>query len=162
MIRRLPREPENLLPVGVLLCSLILMLLCVGFDKGKRPPQRTLTLGQPFTVTLEEDHSTQYRWKPVYDKNFLRLREVHFAGNASSKKGSRKARKQEIGQKAFTFVPIRTGSTRVTFNYRHPDESSPADRREVILKIVQARQAPTRRVPGRPPGRSRPPIFFGE
>jgi hypothetical protein len=59
-------------------------------------------------------------------------------------------------------VPIRTGSTRVTFNYRHPDESSPADKREVVFKIVQARQAPTRRAPGRPAGRSRTPIFFGE
>jgi predicted secreted protein len=136
------------------------MPLCAGFDSGERPVRKTLILGQPLYLSVEEDRSTEFRWKPVFNKRFLRLKQDRFTPDKSLKKGSRSARNRKIGRRVFVFVPIRTGNTRVALNYRHPDEESPADTRKVELKIVPQTRAPAQGTQRRRRGGSGRPMLF--
>ncbi len=77
----------------------------------------TISKGQNFTLQLQSNPSTGYRWEPIYDNSSLTLINRTFISNAST-------RSVPIvgagGTDVFTFQAMKQGTTIVIFNNISP------------------------------------------
>jgi predicted secreted protein len=70
-----------------------------------------------FTISLEANPTTGYRWEAKIDENILELKERSFEPYTPVAVGGG-------GKEKFTFIPIRTGETSITMRYKRPWEGA--------------------------------------
>ena len=87
------------------------------------------SLGETFSIELEGNPTTGYGWEPQLDDDRLRLVERHYQPAGSGIGGG--------GKEIFTFQPVKTGSAHVTFEYKRPWDTTPAERQDFRLRIEE-------------------------
>ncbi|MDM7911979.1 MAG: protease inhibitor I42 family protein [Methanotrichaceae archaeon] len=89
-------------------------------------------LNEPFTITLESNPTTGYKWYVDYDYYFLSLEGERFEKETSKTLGALGSG----GRSAFTFKPLKPGKTAVSLVYRRPWENIVADVRTYHVDIL--------------------------
>ncbi len=86
-------------------------------------------LNKDFTLSLESNPTTGYRWEATFDSTHLLLKRKDFEASDPRSIGTG-------GTEKFTFVPIKTGETEITMIYKRPWESKPAKESSYSLIII--------------------------
>lgn len=91
-------------------------------EPGPRPADIAATPGKDFSITLDANHTTGFRWelaKPL-DADVLTLVATTYEEDPSAALGSG-------GKEVWTFAPVAPGWTKVELVYRRPwEEMAPA------------------------------------
>ena len=117
----------------VIVISLALAVLCAGCAAPTTPSPSpsvasttsatalgasiTVTQGQNFTIQLQSNPSTGYRWQPTYDNSTVTLVNQAFASGISN---ATTAIVGAGGTDLFTFQGIKQGTSVITFNNVSP------------------------------------------
>ncbi|OPY49440.1 MAG: Chagasin family peptidase inhibitor I42 [Methanosaeta sp. PtaU1.Bin060] len=86
-------------------------------------------LKEPFTISLEANPTTGYRWYANYDSYLLSLENESYSKGPSEAIGAG-------GTAVFTFIPERPGKTTISMVYRRPWENIMADVRTFQVEIA--------------------------
>jgi len=117
--------------LSVLLVALVVlgMLLTTGCAPGgtkeyTSPSQPIeVKIGESFTITLESNPTTGYKWEASFDQNLLKLAKSEYKQDAS------KPGMVGVGGKEyFTFQGLKTGDAQVKMTYKRPWEQTPSDK----------------------------------
>ena len=77
---------------------------------------QTVTLLKEFTVTLEANPTTGFSWRVAsHDRNYLQLLRHRFEKPNPPRPGA-------PGRQCFDFLPLKSGTTTITFHYQRPYE----------------------------------------
>ncbi|MDD1748684.1 MAG: protease inhibitor I42 family protein [Methanothrix sp.] len=87
-------------------------------------------LNEPFTIELNSNPTTGYKWYADYDYHLLNLDEEKYEKEASERLGAG-------GISAFTFRPLESGKTAISLIYRRPWENIVAEVRTYQVDIEQ-------------------------
>jgi predicted secreted protein len=85
-------------------------------------------LNEPFTIELNSNPTTGYKWYADYDYHLLNLDEEKYEKEASERIGAG-------GRSIFTFKPLKPGKTAISLVYRRPWENIVADVRTYHVEI---------------------------
>jgi predicted secreted protein len=88
-------------------------------------------LNEPFTITLDSNPTTGYKWYADYDYYLLSLEDERFEKETSETLAALGAG----GRSVFTFKPLKPGKTTVSLVYRRPWENIVADARTYHIEI---------------------------
>jgi inhibitor of cysteine peptidase len=86
-------------------------------------------LNKEFTLSLDSNPTTGYRWEAEFDIALLTLKRSDFERSNSRSIGA-------SGIERFTFMPIKTGETEIIMNYKRPWENKSAESRSFRIIIV--------------------------
>jgi predicted secreted protein/nitrous oxidase accessory protein NosD len=86
-------------------------------------------LKEPFTISLEANPTTGYKWYANYDSYLLSLENESYENGPSEAIGAG-------GTTVFTFLPERPGKTTISMVYRRPWENIMADVRAFQVEIA--------------------------
>lgn len=85
-------------------------------------------LGKEFAISLKANPTTGYVWESKFDENFLKLKKEIFKPFSPEAVGTG-------GKEEFTFLPIKTGKTRVKMLYKRPWEKKAVDEKGFLIII---------------------------
>lgn len=85
-------------------------------EKEDRMDTIKATANQPFTISLNSNPTTGYKWYADYDYDFLRLDSQNYERSPSNAIGSG-------GKDILTFTPLKPGQTKISLVYRRPWEN---------------------------------------
>ncbi len=88
------------------------------------------TVGKEFTISLEANPTTGYKWEVDFGSSFLDLVASEFRQAAA-----RPGMVGVGGEQRFTFRALQAGTTTVQFTYKRPWEQGVADERTFIIHI---------------------------
>jgi len=88
------------------------------------------SLNEDFTISLESNPTTGYVWEALFDSAFLDLKKKDFKASDAKSVGAG-------GTEIFTFVPIRTGKTKITMVHKRPWESISLEERSFPIEIIE-------------------------
>jgi len=91
--------------------------------------QRELNVGEEFTIHLESNPTTGYRWHPVYDGTLLKLISNDFTLPPSRLIG-------EGGTEHFNFRAIKLGRTTIKMLYNRRWEKENLKEKEFSIRIT--------------------------
>ncbi len=100
---------------------------------GKEERMETIKarLNEPFTITLDSNPTTGYKWYADYDYYLLSLEDERFEKEPSEALEALGAG----GRSVFVFKPLKPGKTTVSLVYRRPWENIVADARTYHVEI---------------------------
>lgn len=104
-----------------------------GWTGGTEARMETIKamLNEPFTITLDSNPTTGYKWYADYDYNLLSLDDERFEKEPSETLGALGVG----GRSVFTFKPLKPGKTTVSLVYRRPWENIVSDVRTYHVAI---------------------------
>lgn len=108
------------------LCPLLILLAATECISQGR--EKSVKVNKEFTITLESNRTTGYRWKASFDSNYLRLKADRYERPAKASIGAG-------GKQNFVFVPIKPGDTKIRFIYKRPWEKSMAREKTLTIHI---------------------------
>lgn len=96
-------------------------------------PERGINIrvDQQFTIALDSNPTTGYRWEAQFDESLLRLVETKFEPGEPARPGIYGVG----GKERFTFQGLRQGKTYVTLSYKRPWEEEPIEQRMFTVNI---------------------------
>ncbi len=97
-------------------------------EKEDRMDTIKATINQPFTITLNSNPTTGYKWYADYDYDFLRLDNQSYEKSPSNAIGSG-------GKDVLTFTPLKRGQTKISLVHRRPWENIAGDVRTFQVQI---------------------------
>ncbi|MGA9099335.1 MAG: protease inhibitor I42 family protein [Methanotrichaceae archaeon] len=97
-------------------------------EKEDRMDTIRAKLNQPFTISLESNPTTGYKWYADYDYDLLRLDSQNYERSPSSAIGGG-------GIDVLTFTPLRSGQTKISLVYRRPWENIAGNVRTFLVEV---------------------------
>jgi predicted secreted protein len=83
-------------------------------DRGIDTMDKRVEVGKKFIISIESNPTTGYSWEESHDKDFIDLKEERYIRTSMACGGG--------GIAQFTFVPLKSGVTEISFRYRRPWE----------------------------------------
>jgi len=117
---------------GVVILSLALVILCTGCTSSTTPSPSTGTAtsnatalgaaitvvqGQNFTIQLQSNPSTGYRWEPTYDNSSITFINRAYVASSIPMPGA-------PGADTFIFQGVKQGTSIITFNNISPSNAT--------------------------------------
>ena len=121
-----------MLPIGKTVVAVTLMTLAIGYAPIEAKAQRVLRVGESWAFELEGNPSTGYRWQVNKAASIgLGLIKLEALGYTDS----RKTKPGKVGAPApfkFRITGLKSGSTRLIFDYSRPWEQRPPNTQRTI------------------------------
>ena len=92
------------------------------------PAELNVKINEEFSLSLESVPTTGYIWVAKFDDDLIELKDKSFEASQPGAIGGG-------GTETFTFVPIRTGETKITMMYKRPWEKETGEERTYSVKI---------------------------
>lgn len=107
--------------LGLVFCFLAVLVLTATVARAQEQddgsPDQVVTLRKEFSVAFPANLSTGYSWQVVsYDRNYLQLQGRKYRRPDNPRPGAE-------GTELFEFLPLKTGTTTIIFQYKRPWES---------------------------------------
>ncbi len=96
--------------------------------EGERVELIRAKVNEPFTIQLNSNPTTGYKWFVDYDYNLLGLEDEMYEKNPSKLLGAG-------GRSVFAFKPLKSGRTAISFVYRRPWENIASEVRKFNVEI---------------------------
>ena len=90
--------------------------------------ERSIRLGEEFTIKIESNPTTGYSWQPGFDQNVLRLISSGFTPTSKLMGAA--------GTERFTFKAISQGRTTVKMIYKRVWEKKPRNEKEFCVIVT--------------------------
>lgn len=100
-------------------------------EKEERMELIRAKINEPFTIALNSNPTTGYKWYADYDYYLLSLEDERFEKDPSAASEALGAG----GRSVFVFKPLKSGKTTVSLVYRRPWENIVADTRTFYIEI---------------------------
>lgn len=97
-------------------------------EEEKRLERIVARIDEPFTIVLNSNPTTGYKWFPDYDYYLLSLDGETYEKDSSDRIGAG-------GRSVFTFRPLKSGKTTISLVYRRPWENIVAEVRTYHVEI---------------------------
>ncbi|MFH1113602.1 MAG: protease inhibitor I42 family protein [Pseudomonadota bacterium] len=115
---------------------MVVLLSVLGTDRIEASETKIVQINREFSIELNENPSTGYKWEINFDKEFLRLQKRDYRSGDPTEP----PRPGAGGKAIFFLVPLRTGETQLTFTEKRPWEKDPVKIVTIPVRIVdQAR-----------------------
>ncbi len=108
------------------LCSLLILL--PAKDCQSQSEEKSVKIKKEFTISLDSNPSTGYKWEASFDRAFLKLKSDRYKRPARTIPGAG-------GTQTFVFLPIKQGDTKIGFFYKRPWEKSIAKETTFTIHI---------------------------
>jgi inhibitor of cysteine peptidase len=87
-----------------------------------------VNLGNSFKISLDSNPSTGYQWELDFDTNFITLEKKSYNPSNSKLGGT--------GKEHFIFLPLRSGKTTITMQYKRTWEKSEIIKEKFLVEII--------------------------
>ncbi|MBU7027889.1 MAG: protease inhibitor I42 family protein [Theionarchaea archaeon] len=91
---------------------------------------KEVKVNQKFTLSVEANPTTGYTWEVHVDETMLQLAEKQFDLYSTETIGGG-------GTETFTFIPLKTGETHVTMQYKRPWEEEAVEEKQIQVVITE-------------------------
>jgi predicted secreted protein len=113
--------------LAILALSWLLILLPAAESKSQAE-EKSVKANKEFTISLDSNRTTGYKWEASFDRAFLRLKADRYKRPAKALVGAG-------GTQIFVFVPVKQGETKIRFVYKRPWEKSIAKEKTFTIHI---------------------------
>lgn len=110
----------------LVLCPLLLLLPTT--DCKSQVEEKSVQANKEFTISLDSNRTTGYKWDASFDKAFLKLMTHYYKRPTNQRVGAG-------GTQIFIFLPVRQGETKIRFVYKRPWEKSIAREKTFAIHI---------------------------
>jgi predicted secreted protein len=109
-----------------MLCPILILLSATNCRS--QDDEKLVKVNKEFSIPLDSNTSTGYKWEASFDKAFLKLKADRFKRPAKALIGAG-------GTQIFVFLPVKKGETKIRFVYKRPWEKTTAQEKTLRIRI---------------------------